>query len=93
MESAPRSLKINYTILTSVLSITHETTIDRTWKDQATGEWKQDIRDLGWFVLFDGSHEKMHFGSEKPHLEVGDKIKITIEKLNAEATPPSTDSR
>lgn len=47
-------------------------------------EWKEDAvigRSLGWFVHFEGSRESIHFGFEKPDIEVGDKFKITFEKV------------
>lgn len=36
---------------------------------------------LGWFLFLTGSHEAIHVGMEKPDLRVGDKMKITIEKV------------
>ena len=36
----------------------------------------------GWFVLLDGSHEALHVGMEKPELVKGDRVKITLEKVN-----------
>lgn len=36
---------------------------------------------LGWFLYLAGSHEAIHVGMEKPDLLVGDKMKITIEKV------------
>lgn len=38
-------------------------------------------RSLGWFLFLQGSHEAIHVGMEKPDLRVGDKMKITIEKV------------
>lgn len=34
-----------------------------------------------WFVHLDGSRESLSLGTEKPDLNVGDKIKITLEKV------------
>lgn len=39
----------------------------------------------GWFVVFNDSFEALHVGSDKPDLEVGDRVIITIEKERAEA--------
>ena len=35
--------------------------------------------DLGWFVCFEGSWERLHVGEEQPTLRVGQKVEITIE--------------
>lgn len=35
---------------------------------------------LGWSVLFEGSHERLFLGYEKPDLQAGDPVRITIEK-------------
>lgn len=36
---------------------------------------------LGWSLFLTGSHEAIHVGMDKPDLKVGDKMKITIEKV------------
>lgn len=36
---------------------------------------------LGWFLFLAGSYEAIHVGMGKPDLRVGDKMKITIEKV------------
>lgn len=35
----------------------------------------------GWFLYLEGSHEALHVGMEKPELEKGDRVKITLEKV------------
>lgn len=35
---------------------------------------------LGWYASFKGSYEALHFGSEKPWFDIGDKIKITFQR-------------
>ena len=35
----------------------------------------------GYFVTLEGSYESLGVGMEKPDLRVGDKMKITIEKV------------
>lgn len=35
----------------------------------------------GWYVWLDGSRESIFLGEERPQLEVGDPIKISIEKV------------
>lgn len=44
---------------------------------------KFEDRSRGWFVYLQGSHEALHVGMEKPNLEKGDKVRITLEKINA----------
>ncbi len=36
-------------------------------------------QDLGWFVLFAGSHEMLHMGFDEPSLKAGQKVTIRIE--------------
>lgn len=36
----------------------------------------------GWFIFLSGSYEKLHLGFDKPDIKVGDKVKITIEKVS-----------
>ena len=40
-----------------------------------------EVKDQGWFVLFDGSHESLFLGAEKPPLAISDCVRITIEKV------------
>lgn len=35
----------------------------------------------GWWVSFEGSGESLFFGDTKPELDVGDKVKITFERI------------
>lgn len=37
---------------------------------------------LGWFILYEGSWEAIHVGYDKPSWKVGDKVKITMEKVD-----------
>lgn len=37
---------------------------------------------LGWYVLFEGSGECLYFGETRPELNVGDKVKITFERIH-----------
>lgn len=34
----------------------------------------------GWFVAFEGSHESLFLGMEKPGLVVGDEVEVNIRK-------------
>lgn len=38
--------------------------------------------DRGYFMLLEGSYEALHIGFEKPAFHVGDRVKITMEKVN-----------
>lgn len=39
-------------------------------------------RSRGWFIYLEGSYEALHVGKEKPELQKGDRIKITLEKVD-----------
>ncbi len=45
------------------------------------GQAVMEEEDLGWFVCFEGSWERLHLGNEKPNLVRGQKVVITIEGL------------
>ena len=36
---------------------------------------------LGYFMLLEGSYEALHIGFDAPTFRVGDRVKITIEKV------------
>ena len=38
---------------------------------------------LGYFVHFLGSHELIYVGEDVPDMRVGDKVRITMEKVDA----------
>ncbi len=52
-----------------------------TGKDPGTGKniYEIERKNIGWFVLFEGSNEWKFLGNEKPNLQVGQKVKIRIE--------------
>jgi hypothetical protein len=37
---------------------------------------------MGWYAHLGGSYESIHLGDEKPELEPGDVMKITLEKVD-----------
>lgn len=45
---------------------------------------------LGWYVTFAGSHEALFFGKEEPAFDIGDRIKITFERISDDALPLRT---
>jgi hypothetical protein len=40
---------------------------------------------LGWYMHLEGSYESLHLGFEKPEIHAGDRVKITVEKVNGDA--------
>lgn len=49
--------------------------------DPVTGRtiYEVEREDIGWFVLFENSHEWLFLGFEKPQLEIGQQVTIRIE--------------
>lgn len=52
------------------------------------GEYKETS--LGWFLYMKGSHEAIHLGMDKPEIENGQRIKVTIERVDVNAKPSQT---
>lgn len=74
MESAP---------LTGVAFIIHTSVESIERMDRIRSVSKEGVPvmvDLGWFVLFQGSHEWLYVGTENPGLVKGDEVEITIRK-------------
>lgn len=67
-----------YTFNSTVVHKEEETRVIRGYKQG--DEVIFDEEKLGWFIRFDGSQEKMYFGKDEPTLNLGDTVKITIEK-------------
>lgn len=74
---------MRYIIYTSVKSVSHEEVVIGT--ELVDGSWQPVKENRGWFVLFDGSWEKIYFGEVKPEFEPGDIIKLTFEKMPEES--------
>jgi len=36
---------------------------------------------MGWYLFLEGSWEGLHVGTERPNLQVGDKVMISIRKV------------
>lgn len=64
-------------IPTHVKSVAEEKRLVNCYKSE-NGEATSTYESLGWFVLFDGSHEKLFLGHEKPNIKVGQKATIQI---------------
>jgi hypothetical protein len=70
---------MRYKIRTKVRSVEQITRVVRAWK--VGDNVLQDTEDLGWFVCFEGSWERLHLGRERPALHEGQTVEITIEGL------------
>lgn len=60
------ALKINYVVYTTARRI----------------ESRGQEPNTQWWVNFEGSWESLCFGTEAPQFEVGDRIKITFERID-----------
>jgi hypothetical protein len=73
-----------YVFYSKVKKIEEKTRAVRSYKTgKKLADGKDEIRveyeDLGWFILLEDSWESIHVGREKPDLEIGRKVKVTIE--------------
>lgn len=84
MESAKASV-VRYVIHTKVIDVRERIREQFIWGSNPVAFEKVS---LGYFALFEGSHEALHLGYEPPEIAVGDTIKITFEKVTP--CPPST---
>lgn len=82
MEPTEATLKTNYIIYSQVAHIGKYDATVGGYMDEVTRQAMVIKEDRGWFVRFEGSQERMYFGEEEPTLKKGDKVKITIEKIN-----------
>jgi hypothetical protein len=78
MESA--QAQVRYVTYTKVTEVTFRQR--QSYKDGVGAAATFEEIPLGWFVYMEGSYEALHVGMDKPDLEPGDKIKITVEKNN-----------
>jgi len=80
MESPARSLiRFNYTVATQVKRVWER--IEKVHLHGAGLEAVFQDQSFGWYVAFDGSYEALYFGPTKPDFNVGDKIKISFERI------------
>lgn len=77
MESA--EAKVVYSIDTKVAGIQEE--FGNEWLSGVGQDAIFHKYSKGWFVHFEGSHEKLFLGKDKPTLEVGDLIEIFITRV------------
>lgn len=81
MESAPPEGSITrYIINTKIRAVEEE--FAPHFISGFGADAKFENRSLGWFIFMDGSYEALHVGKEKPELQKGDRIKITLEKVD-----------
>jgi len=72
-------MKTRYKIMTSVRSIEEVEQIVRAHKKGDDVILEKE--NMGWYVCFEGSWERMYLGNEKPALKIGQKVMITVEGL------------
>ena len=66
-------------IPTKIRKIEQKKRLARAWMDENNRpQIEEEI--LGWAILMEGSWEWLFIGHEKPDLEVGDPVKIIIER-------------
>lgn len=70
---------MRYKIKTKVKSVERISRVVRAWK--VGDDVKQETEDLGWFVCFNGSWERLHLGNTKPELVEGQEVEIIIRRL------------
>lgn len=74
----PTQTTIIYRINTTVRGVSQ-----RTEAVYVTGQGKEAVFSevvKGWYVHFDGSRESIYLGMEKPDLEIGSEVEITIKR-------------
>lgn len=77
--SGPERYEV-FAIPTRVADIAKEVRTTTTHRDER-GEFGVQYHPIGWFVLFEGSRERLFVGHEKPRdLNVGDVVWISIQK-------------
>lgn len=78
----PVEAKIKYIIHTRVVDIGEMSEVVSGKK--VGDETILTTENRGYFVLFDGSRERLFLGWDEPRIKKGDKIKITIERIDDE---------
>lgn len=73
-------LKIDYVIYTKIVEV--EEHFVPAYISGFGAEAVFENRSKGWFLYLEGSYEALHVGKEKPELQKGDRIKITLEKVD-----------
>jgi hypothetical protein len=66
---------------TTVKKLENKTRVARAWRDG--DDIKTERESLGWAILLDGSTEWLFVGADKPDLEVGDHVAVTIAREEA----------
>jgi hypothetical protein len=77
-------MPIHYVIRTYVENVSEQFRVLEIRKDpENTTNSLVKREPLGWFIRLRGSQEQLHVGWEKPDLQIGDEVKITIERNNS----------
>jgi hypothetical protein len=67
-----------------VKKIEKKTRLIRAWKAPGKDDIKTETKDMGWYILLEGSWEYLYIGDLPPEdLAVGDKVLVTIEKATS----------
>lgn len=71
--------RVDYLFRSHVKSIERMSRVVRAYTRDGKTELERE--DLGWFILLEGSHEKLYIGSdEEPTLKPGDEVVVVIRK-------------
>jgi hypothetical protein len=75
----PLKQETSYRIKTRVKRVFQEE-IYSNWRKNSEGKQECDTTYGGWFISLEGSYESLFLGEEKPTLEAGMDVYITISK-------------
>lgn len=79
---------IRYATFSKVLDVAERVT--RKWQRGSGNDAIFVEKSLGYYALFEGSFEAIHLGFDPPAFRVGDKVKITFEKVFQCQASPNT---
>lgn len=79
MEPATKPITM-YTILTYVSRV--EQRIESVYIGGVGADAAFTKHSTGWYLSIEGSHEAIYIGKEQPELKYGDKIKISIKRID-----------
>ena len=81
MESAKEQVKINYVFNARIMNLAERF---KPVYQGGTGKeaYFKDVS-IGWYMHLQGSFEAIYIGLEKPNLQAGQLIKITMEPVDA----------
>ena len=68
---------------TKIAGVENKRRLLRGWKDK-DGNDQFEYENLGWFIHIAGSYEWLFISHDKPDFEVGDAVRVSIEKVTDE---------